>query len=134
MSNPKPKFKGCVKNGSFIPDNIVRYKQRLLELEGKQVNMSLVRYRDNRSNNQNKYYWGVIIPMIANHCGYMRDDYESLSDVLKRKFLGTKGKLEIAVSSASLNTKEFEEYMSNVRNWASIELSLYLPLPNECDY
>lgn len=134
---PTPKFKGWIKDGSFIPDNIVKHKQRLLELEGKQVNQSLVRYRENRSNNQNRYYWGVVIEMIADHCGYGKEDHEGLSDELKRKFLGTHGDLQIAVSSASLNTKEFEDYMSSIRTWAGTGgagLPLYIPLPNEVDY
>lgn len=134
MLKPTPKFKGWIKDGSFIPDNIVRYKQRLIELEGKQVNMSPVRYRENRSNNQNRYYWGIVIKMIADHCGYMEDDYESVSDELKRKHLGTQGNLQIAKSSSSLNTKEFEDYMSKIRTWASIDLGLYIPLSNEVNY
>jgi len=134
MNTPAPKFKGLITSMVFLPDNPVAYKQRLLNLEGKYVNISPVIYRENRSSNQNAYYWGVVIKMIAEYCGYMPDDYESLSDELKRKFLGTKGKLEIAKSSSALNTAEFEEYMSNIRMWASLELGLYIPLPHEADF
>ena len=48
--------------------------------------------------------------MITQYNNQQEQGNESLSDELKRKFLGTKGKLQIALSSASLNTKEFEEY------------------------
>ena len=134
MNKQTAKFSGWVKGLEFIPDNPVRYKQRLTELNGLRVNISPVRYRKNRSNDQNKYYWGVVIEMIADHCGYTKDDHASVSDELKSKFLGTQGKLQIANSSSSLNTKEFEEYQSKIRTWASIELNLYVPLPNEVDY
>lgn len=33
--------------------------------------------------------------------------------------------------SSVLTTSEFEKFMSDIRRWASMELGLYIPEPNE---
>ncbi len=38
---------------------------------------------------------------------------------------------EYARSTTELDTKSFEEYMTQVREWASIEISCWIPEPNE---
>ena len=137
MSKITPKFRGKIQGMEFVPENPVRYKQRLTELEGKEVNVSMVRHREQRSNNQNRYYWGVVISMITLHCGYTDNDCDSVHEEMKKMFLGTQGRLQIAKSSAENNTKEFEEYLSKIRTWAGTGGAgqpLYIPLPNEVDY
>ena len=129
-----PKFSGIINDLSFNPDNPVRYKQRLTELQGKKVNVVVTRYRENRSDNQNRYYWKIVIGMITKEAGYTDDEKMGVHEDMKRMFLGTHGKLNIVKSSANLNTKEFEEYEAKIRMWASTYFPLYIPLPNECDY
>ncbi len=84
--------------------------------------------RQTRSMNQNNYYWGVIIKILGEELGY-RD--EEMHDALRMKFLQEHGKIETIKSTTGLNTKEFEEYLAKIREWASEELSIFLPLPNE---
>ena len=93
-----------------------------------------------RSIPQNNYYWGVIVTTLFEELGH---EY-SLGDIhemLKHKFLteyhvikGKKGEaieLPISKSTTDLDTKQWEEYMSQIRTWASAELSIWLPEPNE---
>jgi dihydroorotate dehydrogenase len=91
-----------------------------------------------RSNNQNRYYHGVVVKTLSEHTGFTSDE---MHEVLKHKFLKTylhvvnkKGSVEevqISKSTKDLNTKEFEDYMTKVREWASIELGCWIPEPNE---
>jgi len=87
-----------------------------------------------RSLNENKYYWGVIIPLLGDYCGYDKDE---MHDALKWKFLqvdGIKPGMPPTVRSTSdLSTIEFEQLMSTIRMWASKELGVYVPSPNEPD-
>lgn len=90
-------------------------------------------WRDNRSDRQNRYYWGIVVREVASHTGYTD---EEAHEILKHLFLSRvaligEGSVTIARSTKHLNTVEFEEYLSKVRQWASRELSVYLPLPNE---
>lgn len=42
--------------------------------------------------------------------------------------------IEYARSTTELSTIEFEKYLEDIRRWASMKLSCYIPLPNEYDY
>jgi len=106
----------------------------LKKLKGKH-SISIEKFRDGRSGNQNRYYWGIIVNGLASEFGYFRDEIHQL---LRQKFLGytrqnpISGKTEQFVrSTTDLNTEEMEEYLESIRVWALSEFSVYLPLPNE---
>jgi ribosomal protein L39E len=90
--------------------------------------------RDNRSNNQNKYYWGVVIKTLSDETGFTPDE---MHEVLKRKFLKyckalpNGEQVEVTESTTDLDTKEFEEYMEQIRRFAIQELDILILLPNE---
>ena len=107
---------------------------------GSRIEMTIREEGKNRSLNQNAYYWGVIIKMIADHAGYSsREEIESVHYELARMFLTcTKhcmgGKdIEVIRSTADLSTVEAEEYYSKIRMWAAIAIPLDIPEPNECE-
>lgn len=85
-----------------------------------------------RSQKQNRYYWGVIISLISDHTGYTP---EETHEALKFKFLCKDylGKLKIPKSTTEIKTDDFEKYLTEIRAWASVNLSLYIPLPNEIE-
>lgn len=82
-----------------------------------------------RSSNENNYYWGVVVEELSQYTGFSPQEVHTL---LKNKFLKiVKGKLESARSTTELSVYEFEQYLSQVRQWASEELNVYIPTPNE---
>ena len=91
-----------------------------------------------RSNPQNRYYWGIVVESLSDHTGY---DREEVHEIIKRKFLtehriirGKKGEViqvEVSNKTSNLDTKQFEDLMSRIRIWASRELSVFIPEPNE---
>lgn len=96
-------------------------------------------YRKDRSNQQNRYYWGVVLKALGDHTGYTPDE---IHEFLKQNFLhrnyirivtkkGTPLKANIVRSTTDLTTTEFEDFMTKVRQWASLELSCWIPEPNE---
>lgn len=93
-----------------------------------------------RSLPENRYYFGVVVKIISDELGYTR---EEVHEILKQKFLSeviflkTKEsvkEIRIPRSTTNLKTVEFEEYLSSIRQWASMELSIYIPTPNENGY
>lgn len=91
----------------------------------------------NRSNPQNKYYWGCVVQILSDELGYTKNE---IHDLIKFRFLSSpesiKGRTGIVQliktrSTQELDTKEFEQLMSEVREWASIELGIYISEPNE---
>jgi hypothetical protein len=81
------------------------------------------------SDKQRNYYFGVPVSILAENLGYTPQE---MHDALKVKFLSKQqGKLIKILSITSLSTVQMEDYMANIRQFASAELSCYVPEPNE---
>lgn len=106
--------------------------------EGKNVEVIVRRKRAKRSDNQNRYYWGVIIPIIHSELVNLghRLNSEEVHFFLKQKFnyktVATKeGELigEIPQSTATLNKLEFMEYVDKIIQWSAEILNVTIPQP-----
>ena len=120
--------------GKLILGNPDHFKSELQKLKGKnRVFIVVDEEKPSRSNNQNKYYWSVVIGTLSNELGYTADE---MHEVLKEKFLPKKevellgDKIKIG-SSAKLKTDEFEKYLEDIRRFAAEKLNIIIPLPNE---
>lgn len=127
----KPKFLAVVKNQRllFPPRGLEMYRKHLSALEGKEIEITIDKRKKSRSNQQNRYYFGVCIQIIADELGYEPIDihYE-----LRRLFLSSPGeKLQIPRSTTSLSTVEHNEFIEKVKRWSSEELNIYIPDPEE---
>lgn len=101
----------------------------------KLYNIEIKEYRKDRSGNQNRYYWGVVIKEWCNYTGYAADE---MHEVLKAKFnpkelfFKNSGEaIKIGGSTAEMDTLEFENYLDQIRIWSLKEHDLLIPLPNE---
>jgi len=85
-----------------------------------------------RSQKQNAYMWGVVYKIISGDTGYSADEVHQL---MGEKFLSyeKKGK-KFVLSTTTLNTKEMEGYLEDIRRFASMELSIDVPVPNETPF
>jgi hypothetical protein len=90
-----------------------------------------------RSDPENRYFHGVILPILAEYTGYTIDECK---DLVKSMFLKSEimlrtkdGYQEVSTvrGSSRLSTAEFEKFMSDIRTWASQTLGIYVPEPNE---
>lgn len=94
-----------------------------------------------RTSRQNKYYFGVLIPLIAKNfveSGYCLNinSTEVAHEFFKQLLLSEtividNVETKVAKSTTDLSTGEFEEYLSSVREYCSDKFGLFLPLPNE---
>jgi len=126
-----PVFTGTVINNNFKPDNLQRLSEYLKTLEGVPCEAVVRKRKSKRSNNQLRYYFGVVCKVLGDYFGY---DENEMHDALKYKFL-RKGAadLETVRSTTKMNTVEFEDYLERIRRWAVIEYSVVVPLPNEVE-
>lgn len=109
-------------------EKVISYLNRLPITE-RGYKLLISRITKSRSLSQNKYYWKVIIGMLADEWGW--DQPERLHDALRIKFLSVNTeKLPTVKSTTELTTVQFEEYTSKIRQWASEE-GICIPLPNE---
>jgi len=129
--HPTLLFRGHVEAGKLKVDHRDEFVALVQRLEGKEVELTLRRYRRQRSPNQNRYLHGVVIPLLAEHCGY---DAEEMKTALKLRFLrnadGEVKELPRVRSTADLSTAEMTEFIDRIRQLAS-EIGCSIPSPTE---
>lgn len=98
--------------------------------EGVAYILEIKRARKKRSLPQNRYYWGVVVEIVAEHTGY--NPYEAHQELAEMflSYTHENGKRFVR-STTELNTLEFEKYTEKCRIWAATELQVPIPLPNE---
>lgn len=94
-------------------------------------------FKKERSTSQNKYYFGVVLKILSEYTGFTSDE---MHEIIKHNFLKTikiidtkdgYKEFESSKSTRNLSTVEFENLMTDIRQWASIDLACYIPEPNE---
>lgn len=121
---------------------------KMEELKAGEYTVYLLDQKPNRSLQQNRYYWGVIIKTLQEHTGI---DSEDLHEFVKYRFnpmsitakmkqndfwgklFNKKGESELQLGSSTkgLSTEEFMQMVEKIRLWAIEELDFYIPLPQE---
>jgi len=127
-----PKFRGKILNGQFFPFDEEMYSIWVGSLNEKICELTVKEYKKQRSNEANRYYWGVVLKIILEETYGQWDDEDELHEFLKAMFLKKhkviKGKKYTFIKSSSkLKTDEFYEFIEKCKRWASIELGLYIP-------
>ena len=127
--------KGILKrNRNLILDAIKSF-------EGQNVVISIQKQKKTRSNNQNAYYHGVVIPIMQQclkDAGYLMTN-ESIHEMLKLRFLkesilvneDTGEYLERIKSTTELSTTDFMEYIMEIQKFAVEYFNTEIPSPNE---
>lgn len=113
--------------------SVIDYLNRLPD-NGKQFDVTITVYREKRTIPQNRLY-RLWLGLISDELGYSnRDD---LHEVFKMMFIGTK-KVEVAgieqsipISTTSLNTVGFTQFLERLEAWAESELGIILPHPED---
>ena len=130
-----PKWIGTVVAGNLKIRDQESFQLYLDTLSGP-VEVIVKKWRDSRSNKQNRAYWGIIINMLSQETG---NDDETIHEFLKAKFLGVETvkignvAFQKPKSTPRLNTIEFEEYCKKIRQWAATELNIVIPEPNQIE-
>ncbi len=123
MALRAPVFFGKVVEGRIKLDNPSRFKAYKDGLEGKRVQLVLKEKQDIRSDELNRYYWAVVVAMLGEQIGESPEEmHESLKAHFKVK------------STAALKTKEFLEYLEQVKRWAAAFHGVNIPDPSEVDF
>ena len=131
VANISPIFFASVKDGKILfseRESLDRYVQ---SFEGKEIDVIIRHHRKDRTHSQNRYYWGCVVAIPAEHFGYTINE---MHDAFKLIFLlrDEGGKPVTVKSTAALSTLEFSEYVEQCRKWCS-ENGLFIPDPNEVD-
>jgi hypothetical protein len=129
----KRTFLAIVQDGKAHLTAPVAYRQFLQQFDnGDELDVVLQPHRRTRTNPQNRYYWGVVVKLLAEHCGYEPDE---MHEALKARFLGANdpqfGLLKIG-STRKLTTVEFGVFLEQCQQLGA-EMGVYIPNPNDVD-
>lgn len=92
---------------------------------GTKVTLVLHTMKSKRSERQNRYYWGVYLPLIAKETG--NHDLDALHELFKSLFLTKEikevlgRKVRITKSSTELGVGEFCEFIMNIESETGVE-------------
>lgn len=128
-----PIFRGKIEKGRVILDYPEKYVVYLSKLEGERVELTVRKRQTLRSTQSNRYYWGVVIPIIADAIGYEKDECHQ---ALKIKFLGEKDDEDLirVKSTSKLSVDEFTQYVNQTVRWAAAFLGVFIPDASSMEY
>ena len=118
---------GRIKDGHIQVQRF--FKKDLVRCDGKEVEIRPV--ENDRTTRQNNYLWGVVYKLASEHTGFTPLE---VHEVFKRRFLtyekSYQDKLyEFTKSTTELTTREFADYVDEVRRYCEAELGLLIPDP-----
>jgi hypothetical protein len=136
MKNITPLIPARIEQGKILWKEPVLLAKVLNRFNGKDVQVAINLPKNPRSMNQNNYYWGVVIEILTDWTGYER---EETHDALRMEFLSIEKDfggqtIRFARSTKTLDVQEFEDYLSKIREWASVQHNIFIPLPNQVEY
>jgi len=118
-----------------------KLQKAIQNMDGCIVEIVIRQKTKGRSNQQNKYYWGVAVEIIKDGLSEEHGKAYSALDAheeIKKNLNGFEVfdfesiKVEVnPESTATLPSEEFEELMEDLRRWGDDCLKVYIPLPNE---
>jgi hypothetical protein len=99
--------------------------------------VAIKKKRAQRSTQQSKYYWGVVITYLSEDLGYTKEEVHQLMGRMFLKYVKSvsDGREEVFVrSTTSLDSAEMTIYIESIRTFALSDLGIYIPDPSEIIY
>lgn len=122
---PIPKFFGKIERGKLKLWNREALDSYLASLKDGDYELVVKERSQVRSNELNKYLWGVVFYLISEHTGYTK---EEVKELMKKDF-GLKDEDGSLKSTSKYTNKQMLAFIDEVRRfWA--ENDLYIPDPN----
>lgn len=129
-----------IRSGRLFIRNRKAFDAQIAQLrEGWELEVTVKRQRATRSQQANRFYWGVVIHLLSEHTGYTPDE---VHDFCKMKFIPKRLAVQngngviqdefvLGGSTREMNTVDFYEYVDAIRQWAAEELDVVTPYPDE---
>jgi len=127
-------FVGRIENQRLKLQDPDKFNLAIIELDGKEVELSIGKKKKWRSGKSNAYLFGVVYRAISDKTGY---ETEELHEIMKAKFskkrkMTVHGEETIFYKGTSgMEQEEFSEFIDKVIRFAAMELGVVVPEPNQ---
>ena len=106
---------------------------------GTKLDIVIRKHKKKRTNDQNRYYFGIVLPILADYFGH--DNVLDMHEDLKLKFNPVQSKIDpdktIGGTTTKLSTVDFysadDSYVERICRWASTEYSIFIPPPKKSE-
>ncbi len=132
-------YPASIKDGKLFISSRKSFDKEISEQKNMYVRVTVEKAKKKRSNQQNRYWWGVCIPYLKNgfkDLGY-RLDSEETHDFVKHKFcrseiisVETGEILETVKGTSKMSTTEFMDLIADIQEWAAIFMNVEIPDPD----
>lgn len=134
---PIPTWSGTVSaDGTLRLDSIALFRRYCDTLKNKPVTVTVKTQTRAKSRSQLGYWWAVVIPMIAENCGYRPYEHDAVHDAVMRELRGLKpdpNPLKLRHSMAEASHEEVSVLIEDARYWAMDTLGLVIPDPTKVE-
>lgn len=128
----------CIEDGKIVLDDSYAFKTAMWRMRPGRVTITIEQERDRRSAAANRYYWGVVIKLIAEETGQSEMDiHDDLRDRFLRKTItytdkrtGLIHEREFSRGSSGLTVSEFYEFVEHARLFAAEFFGMRIPDPD----
>lgn len=129
---------GVIEGGKLRVKHREAFEQSMRQFKDGEVSVTIARQSATRSEQQNRWYWGVVLKVLAEHTGYTVDEmHEYCKDRFNAKAITivdangeVKDEQRIGQTTTRLNKITFGEYCESIRMWAAADLHLDIPDPD----
>lgn len=129
-----------ITDGKMTRPAYLQIKEFIAKNEGKHIEINLKKARSKRSDQQNKYMWGVVIPYLQD--GFKNIGYQLSKDevhqFIKSKFNlieivneQTGDTVQVPLSTTQLTKTEFGEYLEKIFQFSAEFLGVVIPSAGE---
>lgn len=129
---------GRMRRGKLQVSLTPTFSRQLKTFKDGPVLVRIERTRASRSQQQNRYWWGVCIHLVSEHTGYSPEEIHELA---KQMFLPKTlavangngeivGEYVLGGSSTKLDVVEFGAFIERFKQWAAETLDVVIPDPD----
>ena len=85
-----------------------------------------------RNNQQNRYYWGCVLDILASEWGYGKEELHELL-LHRHSRVPQQGKPSRVERTSDMSVEEFCSYVDRIKRWAIVEYGIHVPSAGEVD-
>ena len=126
-----PVFHGVVTaDGALKLDARALFTRYAKSLKNQPVTLTLKKATRVKSRSQLGYWWGVLIPILAEHFGYREHEYDAVHSAILERLRGLKpdpNPLHVRVSMADMTREQVSELIEDCRYWALTDHGVTTP-------